>query len=147
MATNEREHATCWRLSDCFVQDVTKALPSFRDGELLNLYYNAADVFVAPSLAEAFGLVHAEAMAAGTPCVAFDIGASPEVVRHGQTGFVARYKDAADLAACIERILGMSDAEASLMRRASRETAVREYDTPMQAQRYAKLFAEIIAAK
>lgn len=38
---------------------------------------------------EAFGLVMLEAMACGTPVVAYDRGAAPEVVRHGETGFIA----------------------------------------------------------
>ena len=39
---------------------------------------------------EAFGLVMLEAMACGTPVVAYDRGAAAEVVMHGQTGFIAR---------------------------------------------------------
>ncbi len=37
---------------------------------------------------EPFGLVMAEAMACGTPVVGFGLGSVPEVVRHGETGFV-----------------------------------------------------------
>jgi glycosyltransferase involved in cell wall biosynthesis len=39
---------------------------------------------------EAFGLVMLEAMACGTPVVAYNRGAVPEVVRHGETGFIAQ---------------------------------------------------------
>ena len=42
---------------------------------------------------EPFGLVLVEAMAAGTPVVALDQGAIPEVVEHGVTGWVARDPD------------------------------------------------------
>jgi glycosyltransferase involved in cell wall biosynthesis len=40
--------------------------------------------------AEPFGLVMAEALAAGTPVLAFPNGAAPEIVEHGRTGFLCR---------------------------------------------------------
>ena len=43
-------------------------------------FYSAADVFVNPSRAETFGMVNAEAMACGTPVVAYKNTASPEIV-------------------------------------------------------------------
>ncbi|MEW6386790.1 MAG: glycosyltransferase family 4 protein [Thermodesulfobacteriota bacterium] len=42
---------------------------------------------------EAFGLVMLEAMACGTPVLAYDRGAVPEVVRHGETGLVVHTYD------------------------------------------------------
>jgi putative colanic acid biosynthesis glycosyltransferase len=47
--------------------------------ELVN-FYNAADVFVSPSVAETFGLVVAEALSCGTPCVVNHSSALPELV-------------------------------------------------------------------
>jgi len=48
-----------------------------------------ARVLISPlEVDEAFGLVMLEAMACGTPVVAYHRGAVPEVVRHGETGFV-----------------------------------------------------------
>ncbi|MGY6743331.1 MAG: glycosyltransferase [Cecembia sp.] len=43
-------------------------------------FYNAADVFVSPSTAETFGMVVAEALSCGTPCVVNDSSALPELV-------------------------------------------------------------------
>ena len=62
------------------------------------LVYNAADVFIAPSLAEAFGYVVMEALSCGTPVVGFDVGGIPDMVKHKENGYLARYKDAEDLA-------------------------------------------------
>ncbi|MEC0237673.1 glycosyltransferase family 4 protein [Paenibacillus kribbensis] len=51
--------------------------------------YQLADVAVVPSVEdEAFGLVNLEAMAAEMPVVASRIGGIPEVVRHGETGWL-----------------------------------------------------------
>ncbi|NDC29366.1 MAG: glycosyltransferase [Bacteroidetes bacterium] len=48
--------------------------------EELVRFYNAADVFVSPSIAETFGMVVAEALSCGTPCVVNDSSALPELV-------------------------------------------------------------------
>jgi glycosyltransferase involved in cell wall biosynthesis len=61
------------------------------------LVYNAADVFIAPSLAEAFGYVVMEALSCGTPVVGFDVGGIPDMISHKENGYLARYKDAADI--------------------------------------------------
>lgn len=54
----------------------------------LAAYYNAADVFVFPSLTDTFGLVMLEAMACGTPVAAFRSEAPLAVVQQGATGFL-----------------------------------------------------------
>lgn len=55
--------------------------------------------------AEGFGLVFAEAQAMGLPVVSFDGGPIPEVVAHGETGFLAPERDWEALAAYISRLL------------------------------------------
>ncbi len=61
------------------------------------LVYNAADVFIAPSLAEAFGYVVMEALSCGTPVVGFNVGGIPDMVHHKENGYLAKYKDATDV--------------------------------------------------
>ena len=62
----------------------TGAVP---DDELSRLYA-ASDVFAMPSRGEGFGLVFAEAMAHGLPCIASRADAGSEVVAGGETGIV-----------------------------------------------------------
>jgi glycosyltransferase involved in cell wall biosynthesis len=58
------------------------ALLGFVDDDDLVRYYQAADVFVLPSVAfEGFGLVTLEALACGTPVLGTPIGATPEILR------------------------------------------------------------------
>jgi len=61
------------------------------------LVYNAADVFIAPSLAEAFGYVVMEALSCGTPVVGFNVGGIPDMISHKENGYLAKYKDAEDI--------------------------------------------------
>jgi glycosyltransferase involved in cell wall biosynthesis len=62
-------------------------------------------LLVLPSLAEGFGLVLIEAMAAGVPVVATDVAGIRDVVRAGQTGLLVPAGNAAALAHAIERII------------------------------------------
>ncbi|BCJ66567.1 glycosyltransferase family 4 protein [Polymorphospora rubra] len=57
---------------------------------------------------EPFGMVMLEAMSAGTPVVALNRGAVPELVRHGETGFV--HEDPAELPQSLRDVLGLDPA-------------------------------------
>lgn len=61
-------------------------------------YYNALDIYISPTLAEAFGNTVAEAMACGTPVVGFNTGGLKDIIDHKENGYLANYKDANDLA-------------------------------------------------
>jgi glycosyltransferase involved in cell wall biosynthesis len=65
----------------------------------------AADVFAFPSKFEGLGIALAEAMAAGAPCVASDIGPIPELIRHEVNGLIVPVDDRAALAGAIVRLL------------------------------------------
>ncbi len=69
----------------------------------LPLYYNAADVFVFPSVYEGFGLPPLEAMACGCPVIAANATALPEVV--GDAGILFDAEDPEELADTIQNVL------------------------------------------
>ncbi len=71
-------------------------IPYISDEKTMALYYSAADLFIYPSMAETFGLVVAEAMACGTPVVAFNNTAIPEIVDHVQNGYLAENRNIED---------------------------------------------------
>jgi glycosyltransferase involved in cell wall biosynthesis len=68
------------------------------DNLSLRALYSAADAFVLPSRQDNLPNTGVEAMACGTPVVAFDTCGMPDIVIHKQTGYLARAFDIVDLA-------------------------------------------------
>ncbi len=100
--------------------------------------FAAADVFVSASLMETYGLTLVEAMACGTPVVAFRVGGIPEAAPDGQGAILCARQDAAAL---IEAIIKLRD---------SRELRERLGNTGCEMVRvrnrlssFSSLFAEI----
>lgn len=69
----------------------------------------SARVLVLPSTREGFGLVLAEAMACGTPCVAYDVPAVRETLAEGEAGMLVEPRDIGGLAQAIETLLSDAD--------------------------------------
>jgi glycosyltransferase involved in cell wall biosynthesis len=63
------------------------------------------DMLVLPSLNEGMGRVLVEAMAAGKPVVASDVGGIPDLVRHGETGYLVPPADEKALSDSIKKLL------------------------------------------
>ncbi len=82
--------------------------------EELPLWYNAASLFVYPSLYEGFGLPPLEAMACGTPVVTSAASSLPEVV--GQAGLLADPTSSEALAAAMEQVLAHPDVQEEMGR-------------------------------
>ncbi len=78
-----------------------RAMGYMDDPQRLAMLYSACDVFVGPSLEEAFGQVFVEAAACGTPAIGYPIDGVPEAITHGVTGLVAERVDPASLADAI----------------------------------------------
>jgi len=97
----------------------------------------ASDLLVLPSVAEAFGLVLAEALVLGTPVVATRVGGIPEIVRDGTDGILVPPGDSTALEDGIARLLTtrglrerMADAGAERVRTLfDFERMVREYES------------------
>lgn len=79
------------------------------EAQQLAAVYSAADVFALPSLEDNLPNTIMEALACGVPCVAFNVGGIPEMIDHQQNGYVARYRDADDLAAGLHWVLRQAD--------------------------------------
>jgi len=73
-------------------------------GEMM-YWVNMATVFINGSVDETFCMPLLEAQACGIPCVAFAAGGIPEVVLHGQTGWLAAPGDVGEMATYLTRLL------------------------------------------
>ena len=103
--------------------------------------YQAADVFVLPSLSENLPNTIMEAMACGVPCVGFRIGGIPEEIDHRENGYVANYRDSKDLAQGIWWAL--SEANHEEVRKACQQKVVQYYSQQSVARRYLKVYENI----
>jgi glycosyltransferase involved in cell wall biosynthesis len=109
------------------------------DEALLLDSYAATDIFVMPSSAEAFGLMAIEAMACGRPVICFEGTALPEVTFAPEAGLAVPMRDAAALAAAIDRWLGNPE-ELHMRGRRSRELAEKYYGLELHLDRLTALY-------
>lgn len=103
--------------------------------------YNAVDAYVTPSLFENLPNTIMEALACGTPCVGFRTGGIPEMIEHGENGYVARYRDAADLAAGI--VWTLSPQRHDMLAVNARRFALEHYSEERVAREFIKLYQSL----
>jgi len=102
----------------------------------------AADVLVMPSVAEAFGLVVAEALYLGTPVVGSRVGGIPEIVADGVDGILVPPADSAALAEALGGVLN----DGALRRRlsgAGRERVRRDFSFETMVRRYEDVYERL----
>jgi glycogen(starch) synthase len=108
--------------------------------EEVSRWLQTADLFVAPSLYESFGLVFLEAMRWGTPVVGTTAGGIPEVVEDGESGVLVPPSRPGELARAIVGLLRNED-----RRRRIGEAGRRRVETVFSVDRMARQAAELYA--
>lgn len=84
---------------------------------------------------EPFGMVMIEAMACGTPVIAFNCGSVPEIIDHGETGFIV---------SSIQEAVTAVGALFSFDREGCRQIFETRFSAKIQAKNYLNLYAELI---
>ncbi len=116
------------------------------DDERLVLLYRAADLFVAPSRQENLPNMVMEAMACGTPSVAFDVGGLSDIITHGTTGYLAPPYEVGELAQGIMRLLG-DESRRQAMADSGRRWIDDNLNMVRVAERYQALYRDILSAR
>jgi glycosyltransferase involved in cell wall biosynthesis len=116
-----------------------------RERRELARLFAAADVFVSASLMETYGLTLVEAMACGTPVVAFRAGGIPEAAPEGQVGILCEPFDASALLKAIETFRSSSELRNELGTKASKLVATRNSKARFAAE-FAPLYEECLNA-
>lgn len=105
-------------------------------------FYASLDAFVLPSRNEGISGAVREAMLAGTPVIATDVGGMRTLIEHGTTGLLVPAGDPAALRQAIVRLAGDPALRLALAA-AARERVEREYDPAAFAARYHAVFMEL----
>lgn len=110
----------------------------------LRMIYCAADVYVLPSLEDNSPQTGIEALACGTPVVAFATGGIPDFVKHGETGWLAQRGNTAELALHLKDALS-NPPRLGLLGENARKLAVALFAEEPQARKYLALYEEACA--
>lgn len=115
----------------------------FIDDDTLCQLFSELDVLVVPSRQEAFGQTASEALASGTPVVAFDSTGPADIVAHESTGYLADSFDSTDLARGIDWVLADADRHRCLGEQARAE-AVSRFDSQVIARQYERIYEDVL---
>lgn len=114
------------------------------EGRIVSVY-NAADVYVLPSLEDNLPNTIMEAMACGVPCVGFKVGGIPEMIDHQRNGYVAALANSADLAAGIYWTL--CEADYTLLSQRAVQKVLSAYSQRTVAMNYIEVYNQALAFK
>jgi glycosyltransferase involved in cell wall biosynthesis len=117
-----------------------------QSSRLQNLFYSAVDVFVMPSRAETLGNTAMEAMACETPVVAYAAGGLTDVVEHGQTGLLEPEIGSVSGLTRMLHWMSQHPTERQAMGVAARRRVIDNFTDVAMAERYSKLYEELLSA-
>jgi N-acetyl-alpha-D-glucosaminyl L-malate synthase BshA len=107
---------------------------------------SASDVFLIPSQSESFGLSALEAMACELPVVASSVGGLPELIVHGETGYIAEIGDIERMAKYTVELL-TNETRYKLFSAASRKRAVDVFAAEKIIDQYEQYYEQILTER
>ncbi len=117
-------------------------IPFTTDEQKLAAVYAAADYYITPSLEDNLPNTVMEALACGTPVIAFHTGGIPEMVQHGFNGFLCAHANASSLKSQLEAALG--NEHLALMSQQAEDSVRERYRFPIIANAYMRLYQHMM---
>lgn len=105
--------------------------------------YNAMDIFVQPSLSEAFSQVLIEAMGCGLPVVATNVGGASEVIDDGVNGISVQPDDTGAIAESVIRLIDHEDIRRSMAERGI-ESVRERFSAQRMVERHLELYRDFV---
>jgi glycosyltransferase involved in cell wall biosynthesis len=121
-----------------------KHLGPWLNDRMLAKAYQAADVFVCPSIEDSGPMMINESIMCGTPVVTFEMGVALNLVHTGRTGYRAKLKDSKDLAKGIRYVLSLSPKEAKNMSEQCSKLGLKCCHHKVQAHAFSRLFELLV---
>lgn len=106
------------------IEAITLKHLGFLDEKELILAYQAADIFVCPSIEDSGPMMINQSILCGTPVVAFEIGVATDLVINNQTGYRARLYDIEDFMEGIKSMLDLAPSIQEIYAKNCRETGL-----------------------
>ena len=103
---------------------------------------NISDACIIPSIMEATSLACLEAMGCGTPVIATNAGGLPEMISHGENGWLLPMRDPAALAATVDEVVQMAPSDLQRMRMAAHQVAREHYTWDVAAQKTEEVYLD-----
>jgi glycosyltransferase involved in cell wall biosynthesis len=109
----------------------------------LRMLYSAADLSVIPSLKETFGLICAESLSCGLPCVAFENTGPADIIIHKKTGYLSKYNDLDDFLNGINWLLGLDKIKTEELSILSREHILKNFNSQIVSDKYISVYKQL----
>ena len=120
-----------------------KSLGYVHDNNHLAAIYSAADIFILPSLEDNLPNTVLEAMACGTPVIAFDAGGIPDMIENDVTGYLAPGFDPREMGTSILKLLFDQDKRRQMSLNC-RQVIEQKFKLKDQAGLYLELFHDLL---
>jgi len=132
-----------------FIQQLVKELKLSKDVSFLGAQdhteplFFCADLFLLPSEQESFGLTALEAMACGVPVIGSETGGLPEVIKHGETGFLFPIGDIKHMAEKAASLL-KNPTKHELFKKQAKRRATQHFNADQIIRQYEAFYNELL---